>query len=243
MIQKNEPLKRQVIPILVVAVLFFYMLIINSYMPMMADDYRYAMNWGQTHHLNGIQEIVDFQLHHYMEWGGRSIAHSIAQLMLFLGKPLFNVANSGVFIAFVLLIYWHASAAFTKNFRLGLLMSVVFFCWFCLPTFGEIIVWLIGSCNYLWMTTMILAFLLPYRLATTGSGINFSRLGVTASFVMFIAGIAAGWTNENSGFILLLAAGFATFYCWKQKRLEKWMLWGLAFSLFLCVSGARQRIH
>lgn len=46
MIQKNERLKTKFAPIVVITVIFVYMLVINSYMPMMADDYRYAMNWG-----------------------------------------------------------------------------------------------------------------------------------------------------------------------------------------------------
>lgn len=247
MIQKNERLKTKFAPIVVITVIFVYMLVINSYMPMMADDYRYAMNWGQTHHLSGIREIVEFQFHHYMEWGGRSIAHSIAQLMLFLGKPVFNVANSVVFITFLLLIYWHATVTFTKKIRLGLLMSVVFFCWFCLPTFGEITVWLLGSCNYLWMTTLILAFLLPYRLDTARQLNIFVKHSGKASLGMFLVGILAGWTNENSGFVLLLAAGGASFYCWKQKRLDKWMLWGLAgaiigYSLLVAAPGNYHRM-
>lgn len=231
MMKKDTEIKGRKLPALVLGVLFCYMLLINSYMPMMADDYRYAMNWSQTGHLSGIGEIAAFQVQHYMEWGGRSIAHSIAQLMLLAGKPVFNVANSIVFLAFLLLLYWHAVAAVKKSFRTGLLLSVVFFCWFCLPTFGETAIWLVGSCNYLWMTTFVLGFLLPYRLAAAGAAPAWLQKGGTRSLLMFIFGIIAGWTNENTGMILLLASGSAAMYCWKKRQFASWMLWGFAGAL------------
>lgn len=212
--------------------LFSYMLLINFYTPLMADDYRYAQNWEQTRHLESWSDIVDFQVVHYLEWGGRSVAHSFAQAMLFLGKPVFNVLNSLVFILLIVCIYYHARGQVTKDFEPMFLLVVMFLTWFCIPTLGETSIWLTGSCNYLWMTTLVLVFLLPYRLAVVK---NFSQNKLMTDFlptVMFIFGVLAGWTNENTGLMLIGALVLANLYCWQQRCLKNWMLFGLLGAVF-----------
>lgn len=216
----------------ILGVVFLYLIWVNFQMPMMADDYRYAQNWRQSDHLKTWMDIVEFQIRHYLEWGGRSVAHTLAQSMLFLGKPVFNLLNSLMYLIFLAVLYYHVKGSVTRRFDPMVLAGILFLAWFCFPTFGETSVWLLGSCNYLWMTTLVLLFLLPYRLAVARTFAERENLSDVLAPWMFAGGILAGWTNENTGLMMLLAIAAVNFFCWKKGRLKSWMLFGMLGAAF-----------
>jgi len=77
--------------------------------------------------------------------------------------------------------------------------------WFALPVWGQNLLWLTGSCNYLWTSTIILLFLVPFR--KKGENLSY-KPHIIISLLWIIPGILAGWSMENSAssvFILLLA--------------------------------------
>ena len=79
------------------------MFILNYFTPMLADDYSYS--FGMNGRLESIKDIFEFQIYHYLTWGGRSIVHTIAQLFLLVGKNWFNIFNTIVYLIFTLSIY------------------------------------------------------------------------------------------------------------------------------------------
>lgn len=102
--------------------------------------------------------------------------------------------------------------------------------WFFQPVIGDTILWLTGAANYLWGTTLVLLFLLPYRLyANTqmkGIYILFSSLG------MFLLGIVAGWTNENTaGAMILIALLFMLYYKRSNWKITVWSFTGFVGAL------------
>lgn len=74
-------------------------------------------------------------------------------------KMYFNTANAVVFVVFVLLIYYMAMNKKVSNSFL-ILEYALLLC--AIPHPMETIVWQTSSANYLWGSTLILAFLLPY---------------------------------------------------------------------------------
>ena len=78
----------------VLAALFALMLALNAYTPLMMDDYDYSFSWATGERLAGVMDIFASQWAHYAIWGGRSVTHFLAQLFLYLGKPVFNIANA-----------------------------------------------------------------------------------------------------------------------------------------------------
>ena len=90
--------------IIILIIIFFLFLILNILTPIIADDFGYALNLDKNH-LRGIKDIINFQIVHYSTWGGRSVAHTIAQFFLMLPKWIFNICNSLCFTYLVYLIY------------------------------------------------------------------------------------------------------------------------------------------
>ena len=173
---------------IILAVILALVLVINFLTPIIADDFHYAMRKGR--HITSLSDIFKYQMWHYFHWGGRTIAHGIAQIFLIMPKSVFNICNSIMNVAEVYLIYKIAQGNRKSN---PIMLIVTFFLlWFFLPIYGSSNMWLIGSCNYLWTIVFILLFIYQYQKTKKDSIINI--------ILMFLLGILAGWTNENTAF-------------------------------------------
>jgi hypothetical protein len=73
--------------------------------------------------------------------------------------------------------------------------------WFCVPAWGQNFLWLSGSTNYLWTTTILLFFLIPFRKKHDDSAY---KLNLPLSCLFLLCGFLAGGTNENSGAAVLI---------------------------------------
>jgi len=192
----------------------------------MGDDYTYRFIFDTDQRIGSVGDIVQSQINHYYVWGGRTVVHSIAQLLLLLPPLLMDVANSIAFILFILLIYFHINCK--KHFSVSLLVGIFLLIWFLEP-FAETILWITGSANYMWGCMIVLAFLLPYRFADKDTH---DKEGVFVSFgyglLMLLAGVIAGWTNENLGAGLILVIILFLLYFRKQGvKIPVWAYSGL----------------
>lgn len=181
--------------------IFLLMFLLNYLTPLLADDYSYSVSnsYETSDHyekLKNFGDIINFQYNHYLKWGGRSVAHFIAQIFLvLLGKNLFNVCNAIIYTFLVYFIYKNATLNQKKEKPI-LLIVINFLLWAYIPAFGQTILWLTGSCNYLWTTTMILGFIYLIRSQKLKDNILWCIL-------LFLFGIITGWTNENTSFGLI----------------------------------------
>lgn len=213
-----------------------YFYFCNYFFPMMSDDYAISFIWDGAHggNIAGIQpghvweridSLSDIFLSlksMYMTWGGRMESWFIAQLFLYLGKPLFNICNTIVFCFFFILaarislgnyflkngwyIFWNFSGLWLVNYA-----------------FFNTTVWISGAANYLWLMVFQLLFFLPYVENIRDSSWDFLRDGGYAvNGVIFLSGLLAGNTNENSAGAVILAAA----WIWYKSR-RRWMLYGL----------------
>ena len=175
-------------------------LILNIITPLLADDYTYSFIYPTSERLKSVADIFVSQYNHYMMHGGRCVAHFIAQFFLLIGNKLvFNIFNTIIYCAFVFLICFHITGSF-KNIKPSLFVTINILLWFLTPTWGQNFLWLTGSCNYLWTTTIILTFLVPYRKSNENPQY---KMNLLFSFLFFILGILAGWSNENSAAAVL----------------------------------------
>ena len=134
--------------------------------------------------------------------------------------------NTLVYVLLVYLIYWHARGNNKEDNPL-LLILIHFGLWFLVPVFGQNCLWLIGSCNYLWTTTIILLFLLLIRK-------NYLKDSGFKIIGMFILGIIAGWTNENTAFgliVITLGTLIIEKREFKKRKILKYQLSGLIGSI------------
>lgn len=192
---KNIKLSNKKQIILILICIYFMMLILNLLTPLIADDYSYSLNLDGTR-INSIIDVLNYQWWHYFNWGGRTISHTIAQLFLLFPKILFSIINPMIYVALIYLIYLHIKR--NREEKPLYLILIHLTLWFVLPVFGQTCLWLIGSCNYLWTTVLILLFLWIYRKDNKEDSIF-------NIFWMFIFGLLAGWTNENTSFGLIIA--------------------------------------
>lgn len=90
------------------------------------------------------------------------------------------------------------------------------------------ILWLVGSCNYLWGTTLVLLFLLPYRLNLDVKCKN----SIIIAILMLIFGIMAGWTNENNATaLLIILVLFSIYRLYNKKNITIWHISGFIGAL------------
>lgn len=184
----------------------------NLLTPYMSDDYAYLCDVRQA---NSILDLVKQQYGEYLSNSGRIIGQFNIRLFLMLGKPVFNVANSLMFTALVLLMY--ANIRRRKRYDLFALLLVITFLWTFYVEFGQTMLWICGACNYLWGSVIILSFITFYRYKLEHT--ETIRHPILLAAGCFLWGLPAGWCNENTsggGFLLLLLFGLN--FWWNHRK-------------------------
>ena len=202
---------------------------INALMPMHRDDYGYALIYGTRDRLASWHDVFKSLYIHYFEHGGRMVAYFVLDSFLFIGKQWFNPFNSLCFVSLIILIHWHAMQKITWRFNPYILLYITMFLWLGLPHFAEVNVWMSGAVGYLLTSVVILTFLLPYHFALLKKPII--KDGIISIVGMFLCGIAAGWSIENTAAATTFGVILLTFYAYKRMLLEKWMFSGVCGSI------------
>ena len=243
-------------PILLLTIfIFFY--ILNQLMPLAyGDDYVYSFVW-EGHSLyeplsesamrvTSWKDLYASQVLHYFTWSGRFVNHILAQGFLWAGKSIFNICNSLIVVLLVCEIYWcsHKGAVSIKM-DVSLLCFIFFALWAFTPGFGDVLLWVVGACNYLWPMAMLTGFLLPYINKYYSFSENKGK-GSAFCLVMFLGGLVAGCTNENTVCWLI---PLLIFFIYKSNvgKKESWMYFGvvglvLGYSLLIFSPGNMVRL-
>ena len=188
----------------VVAGSFLMILVYNILTPYYTDDFAYKMEVQQA---QSIWDLVKQQYSEYIYHNCRVIGQFNLRVFLSVDKWVFNIVNSVMFVALVLLIY--ASVKRKKQHDIFVLLLSFAFVWRYSVRFGETTLWLCGSCNYLWGSVIMVGFLVWYRhqLERTATAMKHPVLTAISGFVF---GLAAGWCNENTSGGVFLAWLFFT---------------------------------
>lgn len=205
-----EKHRKRIFWMMIVAVLLTIW-VYNFLTPYYTDDMFYAMEISGA---NSFWDLVKQQYLEYMTKNCRAIGQFNIRLSLIQGKWLFNVVNSVMFVALVLLLY--KSISNRKPYDVFLLLLSVLFVWRYSVKFGETNLWLCGSCNYLWGSVIIMGFLTWYRYLLKKMDELKHPIGVAIGCYFF--GLVAGWCNENtSGGALLLVLFFTMAALWQKE--------------------------
>lgn len=188
--------------------------IYNFLTPYYTDDLAYAMEAAQA---GSVGELVKQQYLEYMNHNCRVIGQFALRVFLLMDKQVFNVVNSLMFVALLLLMY-----ALTKGkgkYDCFTLLLCILFVWRYSVQFGETMLWLCGSCNYLWTCVIMLGFLVWYRSQLAKKGELRHPLLTAAGGLFF--GLMAGWCNENTSggiFIAWFIYTMVDLMGWKQPE-------------------------
>lgn len=175
------------------------MLLLNWKTLYVADDYVYRFVYQSPsptafpHQQRISTWLIPYSMfNHYQLWNGRFVAHSIVQyFMQFNSKVPFDICSSLIYVLLLLLMNKFAVKLSGKKHNPFILPLIFGFTWFYIPYFGQSVLWLSGSGNYLWMSIIYLGFIL-YNLKVRT--VNFSNI-----LGAIVLGFLAGASNENSG--------------------------------------------
>lgn len=212
--------------VLTLSIIFIAIFFLNRLTPLIGDDYVYSFIFSTTDKIASLNDIVNSQILHYNIWGGRSVVHFILQLVLLLNNQLFNnIINTTVFIVFLNVVQFHVLGKI--KYKTSIIIIIFCLTFLLQPAFGETVLWLTGSINYMWGTTIILCFLLPYRIYRNANKKN-NLLEFSLSIIFLLFGIIAGWTNENTSIsIICMIALFIYSYKKQGWKIPLWSITGL----------------
>lgn len=185
---------------IIILTLAFYAL--TYLMPQNTDDFVYKFfftkqGYDLQHPITNITDIVVSQANHYYCMNGRSIIHFFVQLFCgILGKDLFNLINTIVFVFFITAILYYCNAL-KKNLFFNTTLTTASIL-LLLPSFGGTFLWMTGSINYLWPATAVIFFL---KMIDNEKERHFRP--VTIIFAVFA--FFMGWSHEGLTFPLTIS--------------------------------------
>ena len=197
--------------IIVVVLVGGLMYRLNSLTPFSSDDFNYHYSFLDGNKIGSLLDVIESQKAHYQVMNGRIPAHFLMQLFTIFGKSIFNVANTLVYMSFLMIIMY----LIRGTWKVTPFSFVLLFIgsWYYLPSFGSTVLWMDGSFNYLWTTTIVLLAMLPFK--------NMNIYNHHVNKVIFpIISLIAGWCNEttSAGFIFFQICFIAYLLYTKKKH-------------------------
>lgn len=219
--------------LLAVSLVIFYLA--NHYAVFEMDDLWYSTNLVTGEPLNSINDIWQSQVWHFLNWGGRSIAHGQLQIILMCGETAANILNMLALIVLVFLINKHAA---NQPINVFLILATIGALVIFNANWYQTLFWESGASNYLYMTMWMLLFLYPYMM-TLNDANNAARNRILKAVLLIPLGLISGWSNENMGttvFLITLVTVIITYK--EQKKIYVWQLTGSISALIgsaLCI--------
>ncbi len=192
---------------------FYWM---NVLTPLKEDDMLHSMVIGDLTPINSLGDLLHGYRNKFLITNGRT-SDMVAELFCgLLGKPLFNVFNT---LMFGLLA--HLVSLLATGRRSLLAQGMLYACiGTCFPVPGETMLWLAGSCNYLWSITG--ALLVVYYLLHHRPG----RLPWWKSLLVMLGAMLAGAGNEAISFGLF--GGLCLYYACNRRLIDRTVVTVLA---------------
>jgi hypothetical protein len=189
----------------------FYLM--NIYTVLMEEDMFHATIEG-THGqpINSLLDVLRSWWNHYLDCNGRTANLADYLFNGLLGKAVFNVCNT---LVFGLLAHLISRLATGRNSLLALALFFAFVI-LAMPLPGETMLWLAGSCNYMWAVTASLAFtayLLWHRNPKPGPW-----MGLVVMLLSFLVGAS------NEGTTLGFTAGLLLYFFFHRGKVDRAVL-------------------
>ena len=223
------------------AALFAVMLALNMLYPTMSDDYLFRFVWhsetgsmyslpldAPAKRIENMGEIISSLKLMYLHWGGRMLTWGLVYVFANIPDIAFDFLNTLIFLVFITLITILGTHTFTlKQLNPQRLLLSFVLLWAASSMFANVYLWLCGSAVYLWAATAQLAFLFFFVRHFWQA----RESNCPSSLLMFLMGIVAGWSNENSAAVTIMLAAVLTYFFMREGRAEKWQTWGIVGAL------------
>lgn len=218
-------------PVLGIVVLGILHFLTHRSIPFMMDDEWYSTNLATGQPLQTLGDVLEGQVWHYLNWGGRSITHGILQLTLMSGELCADILNV---LMTLLLAYMICVVSGQKKFYYFLLSFSLLVCWNANTKMSMF--WQSGLVNYVYSSVWILLFLYPYLKAADNpeKRVFLSKgQGRLLAALMVPLGLITGWSNENMGPACFLISAMVIIYLkgFRKQQVSVWMYLGAVTSL------------
>lgn len=218
----------------VLAVACAVFLLMNVLTTFKEDDLAFSLIEGVWKPIESLLDLCKSHCNHFVDSNGRT-ANLVASLFCgLLGKTAFNLCNA---LMFGLMAHMLSFLATGRRSLLALSMFLAMV-GTCYPVPGETMLWLDGSCNYMWAITLSLVLALYLQRQ------HHAQLGWGKTIALVVAGFIAGSFNEATSFGFF--AGWCLYYAFNRDRLDRRaiaVLTGYLLGILLIVAspGAWQR--
>lgn len=224
--------------LVLILAIFCFMLILNIMKPLSSDDYFLAFVWPEGMVINGplsetakkvssFSDIFESLKSYYFVWGGRIPGQSLMTFFVWQGKEIFNVLNAFMLVVLIAEIYWLShEGKVNVDFEPSYIFWIFFALWSFNISFNDTFLWLSGSCEYLWMLVILLAFLLPYVRDYFDSG-SIKKDNWVISIGMFCLGLIAGASRETVICWIIAVLSILLFRSLKMDYVQRWKVAGL----------------
>lgn len=220
-----KKIKGKTVWFLGIFILLLMELALHWNVPFQMDDLWYSTNLVTGETLQGISDIIESQIWHFLNWGGRCMTHGILQMTLMCPQHIADLINLGMtcLLGYMICVLGGCKRSMWFLAASSLLVSLN-------PNVKMSMFWQAGTVNYVYSTTWILFFLwiyirqMEYPLAP--------KLPLVQLWILPL-GLLAGWSNENMGPVCFLTAVAAMLYIGhgKKNRIPFWMGAGAIASL------------
>ena len=218
----SEQLRKRLFK-LTVFVNFILVFIYEYLTPNMSDDIIYGDKVAEA---NSFFDLFVQEYDHYMDHIGRSVAHIILRIFLYMGnKLIFDVVAAVVFVLISALIYLNVGHKKAYDIRVYAMISLLM--WVFDPTIANSVFWETGACNYMFTACIMLGFITLFRKKAAED-----KAGIGLVIGMFFFGLAAGWCNENTSGGVILFILIMIFCKWRENKsfakVRPWMITSFA---------------
>ncbi|MBR6383591.1 MAG: hypothetical protein IKS56_06360 [Lachnospiraceae bacterium] len=225
--KENRNIKLYIITAVFVAVLLIIQFIAHRITPFMRDDIWYATNLVTGEKVKSLGDIIESQIWHYFNWGGRSINHALLQVVLATGEVAADVLN---ILATIILGFVIFKTARAKNPLMYLLCEALIVAFNASLFFSML--WESGSVNYLYSTSWILLYVLVILKEMDFEVEKASKAGIAEYLWIIPLALIAGWSTENMGpTCFVLTVGVIIFLAIKKKKIPFYLYEGAFLTL------------
>ncbi|MBO4346549.1 MAG: hypothetical protein J5840_02805 [Lachnospiraceae bacterium] len=220
--KKSKNLKIYILSFVGLAVLLGLQFVLHRATPFMKDDLWYSTNLSNGGSISSPMDIIESQVWHYFNWGGRVINHALLQVILSLGEFGADIMNILATIVLGLVI---CLVAKVKNPLFYLLAEAMIVSFNASIHFS--MYWESGSANYLYSSSWILLYI--YVILRSLNPDKKKLKGIEIWIIPL--SLAAGWSTENMGPSCFVLTAFAIVWgLIKNKKTEAYLIEGAVCS-------------
>lgn len=217
-------------------VVFITMLILNLLTYYTTDDYSYMYSFATGKRIESINDIFLSMKAHAYSMNGRLIAHFFVQLFLMYPPIVFDLLNALMYVGLIGLLYKYC--CFDKTVNVMVLWIIIAVVWYFVPSYGQVFLWLDGSCNYLWGIVFSLAYVYPHFEILKARDIFIEMKWKNLKRCLYImAGALIGGYLETASFGVIVVC---LCICFVKKQVYKQYpsIWAITSILSLCIGFA-----